>query len=39
MIDNAVKMMVIAKNDLEGQDEYNRWSEKMKKYQDWIMSH
>jgi hypothetical protein len=32
MIDNAVKMMVISKKDLEGQDEYSRWTEKMKKY-------
>lgn len=39
MIDNAVKMMVIAKKDLGEQDEYTRWTEKMKKYKDWIQSH
>lgn len=39
MIDNAVKMMVISKkNDGESED-YDKWQERTKKYQEWISSH
>ena len=39
MIDNSVKMMVLAKKDLGELDEYTRWEERMLKYQKWLESH
>ena len=39
MIDNAVKMMVLAKMDLGDNEEFERWQERTGKYKEWIVSH
>ena len=39
MIDNAVKMMVIAKKEQGDSDEFDRWQERMRKYKEWIIGH
>lgn len=39
MIDNAVKMIVLAKKELGDNDEFDRWQERTQKYKEWIISH
>ena len=39
MMDNSVKMMVLAKLEQGEPEEFKRWEERMKKYKDWISGH
>ena len=39
MIDNAVKMMVLAKKDQGDSDDYERWKERTQKYKEWLSGH
>lgn len=39
MIDNAVKMMVIAKKDQGDLDDFERWQDRTLKYKEWIAAH
>lgn len=39
MIDNAVKMMALAKKELGDNEEFERWQERTQKYKEWIISH
>ena len=39
MIDNSVKMIVQAKKESGDPEEFQKWQERMKKYQEWITSH
>lgn len=39
MIDNAVKMMVIAKKEQGDSEDFERWQERTHKYKEWINAH
>lgn len=39
MIDNSVKMMVVARKEAGDVEEYTKWQDRMRKYQDWVKSH
>ena len=39
MIDNSVKMMVVAKKEAGDPEEFQKWHERMRKYQEWVKSH
>ena len=38
-MDNAVKMIVLAKKDQGEPEEFDRWTERMKKYKEWVNGH
>ena len=39
MIDNAVKMMVFAKKEVGNSEDFDRWHDRIQKYQEWLNSH
>ena len=38
MIDNSVKMMMEGKKKLTNTEEYDRWKERVQKYQEWMVN-
>jgi hypothetical protein len=38
-IDNSVKLMVLAKKKAGDAEEFDKWVERVKKYQEWLQAH